>query len=500
MANRIAASISALLKKDNRFSTLPVAVHFILFALIAGHFIFFLYVIRTTPYHYDEAWSYLYFSGNGIWHTMREYPAPNNHVFYNVVARLFVLLQIDTITAVRLPNAIACVAAIWYFFKLCMRLFPVWVSLASTTLFTISFSILYYATMGRGYGMLLLFAVLCLYGAIAILQEATPKKYFIIFAVAAILGFYTIPSYLYFFAPLFAVLLLHIAVWHPKLLGRFIIASIAIASLTILLYMPIISHNGYRVLTSNNGVVLQTSEYIQQHAVEHFEATWRWLLGFDISLTWLLPFLIYLFITSVYGRGEVKKLIALLSLVMLLLPVAVVFIQKVIPFERTWCHLTIPIILTLGLLLADVAIIIGYIFNCWPPYSNTFGYIILTVLLCWLVIKNNTHFLQRRHDMHNVDYITAHYAQLLSGKINQIQSICYPNENLNFYLAEDLQFEGFRRDNNHRINLSALDPNSTPSCDVVIFEPGKDTGYVLTNYMPMLYDNNLWKVYLRKGL
>ena len=179
---------------------LPRPVLFVLLIILAAQVTISVYLAATVPFFYDEAWSFMYFSGRGIFAAMCYYPAPNNHVFFNVLAGIVNVFNFDPVITLRIPSILFGMAATYYFFKIGNRLFSPVVALLATGLFSYSFPQIYFINMGRGYAMLIFFAVLIIYSMVRLYQEPGSKKYMFVYVVASMFGFlhYSIFSVLLF--------------------------------------------------------------------------------------------------------------------------------------------------------------------------------------------------------------------------------------------------------------------------------------------------------------
>ena len=91
------------------------------------------------------------------------------------------------------------------------------------------------------------FFIACLYNAYGIIRKNDNIENWIWFGISSILGFYTIPSFLYPFITLNLVILLYN---RPNRCWQFITNAI-VTIITIALYLPVIIVNGLDALTNN---------------------------------------------------------------------------------------------------------------------------------------------------------------------------------------------------------------------------------------------------------
>lgn len=122
----------------------------IVFVIIKGGW----YIINW-PLQYDEAWTYNYYIGNSFW---QSFLLPhNNHILFTATAWFFKWLPVDPQISIRLPNLIAGVMLVIFFFFFIKRYFSIKTALFSTCWLATCSPVVFYMLYARGYLFILLF-------------------------------------------------------------------------------------------------------------------------------------------------------------------------------------------------------------------------------------------------------------------------------------------------------------------------------------------------------
>ena len=475
------------------FKNLPRPVRTTLAALLCVQFIASVYLVFTFPVFYDEAWSYMHFSGRGLPATMAHYPAPNNHVLFNVIGSFWNIFPIDPVLVLRLPSVFWGLLSTWYFFKLGERLFSPLTALLLAMLFACSFPSICYNSMGRGYGMLVFFTVLSVYSLAQICTTQQRKKYLALFCVASVCGLYTIPSFLYSWLPAAFVLFLFYLVSCRKEMFSFIRSQVDVVAVTAFLYLPIMFVNGAQALVANNGIIKRDLAYIKAHTQEHLVNTWHWLTGTDkLPLSVLVVFAATLLIRGVLSRKTGHRLVTLLCVFMIVSPLPFIYLQKTIPFDRTWAYLVIPIITGLGFFIEDISLF----FSRYVKTKLSLYTIVPFAVACGLYAGYLTGV---RKQMHGGDYDAEKYISLVENKLDKIKVIAFADEGLNFYLAEDIQFATIRQTGRFDAGLAFLKDGDATGQDVIVLKKnGQKRNFDLRGYTHLELDEPVWDVYIKE--
>lgn len=464
----------------------------------SGVFLFFLYHL---PYHYDEAYTYVFFSGKSILTSLTFYPLPNNHVLHNIISGVFLLLPLNEIVAIRMASYIASIFTTYYFFKLALKLLPAELSIITTSLFTFSFPFVLYATQARGYALLTFFAVLCMYSLVCTAENKSTLKYLCLYSVSSILGFFTIPSFLYCFAVVNVFFLLHFILrFELKNSFRFVVSNLVIFGVTILLYIPLIIRNSWKALTANNGVIKRDIQYIKGNMKSHLQDVYEFFMGgSSLSFHWIYLLLTFA-IVHFFFRGYINRLTSSMLIVLLLSPVPIMFMHGAIPFPRTWIYLMIPFSLCMGLMLHVVSILAGMgvkKFHVRLPSLQPATFILIVVISVAMLNR----FYKRHFETQAIDYVTGRYAEVLKHKLPSVRSYGFFRGDMSFYLSECLNFEYVRHVKGNDWEAVLLTNDSKPTCDMLVLDKTTtDSQLILEDYYLIPDNNPFFLVYLRKGL
>ncbi len=206
------------------------------------------YVLST-----DEVASYDYFVRPGPLAISSFYPIPNNHPLFNFSCWPLAQLTDNVRLVMRLPTFVASTVGTLLSFVGLVRVSNVRVAVLATGLFSLSPLGLYYAVAGRGYFLQLTLLLLAFFAVVALLRAPAYRRLgWLVFGAASMLGFYTIPTFLYPFASLGLGLLLGLAGQRrgPEL-GQVVLVGTTVGAVSALLYLPVIGISGWPRLVGN---------------------------------------------------------------------------------------------------------------------------------------------------------------------------------------------------------------------------------------------------------
>ena len=304
---------------------------------LAGFFLRLWYI--GQPMRYDEAVTYLYFSSKSWLTVVSSYTYPNNHVFHSVLVKAAVTVFGNAPWAIRLPAFLAGVALIPMTFVVARRLASETVALIAAALVAASGALVLYATNARGYDMMALETLFVLY-ALLRLRERSSFPVWILVAVAATLGAWTVPVMLYPAGGL--ALWFAFAAWRGKTsggrsdIGPLAFTLLASLVLTALLYAPIMAENGVTALTSNSFVrPSDWATFMSELGPGARDVLLLWTLGVPRVVGVLLAAL------AAYGLFARQSSDGRLSMA---LPMAVwcgavLIVTHRVPFARVWLFL-----------------------------------------------------------------------------------------------------------------------------------------------------------------
>jgi hypothetical protein len=288
------------------------------------------YYAIVMPVCYDEGLTYLYFTSKGILSSLSFYPEPNNHILHSLLTNLTIHLPFgDTEFRLRLPSLLVSIVTWMLSYALLLKYYNRQVAMFVTAIGSMIFLVFYYSYQSRGYALVTLLFIAALYNALGIIRNKDSRENWTWFGVSCILGFYTMPSFLYPFLTLNLVIFLYN---RPHIRRQFI-TNAAVAAVTVLLYLPIVIVNGLDALT-NNPWVRPIDRKLVFHMLPGFLET---SLNELTQLPWWLVLLLLLpsFIYAAFNR---QKFILSLFFIFMLAPAILLSVQSVIPFPRTFIY------------------------------------------------------------------------------------------------------------------------------------------------------------------
>lgn len=365
--------------------------------------IFKMVLLYYLPLHLDELFSYLFLSSKGILVSLSYYPGPNNHIAYNVFTAILLKLNLPTLLTIRLPSLIADFLILLLIIKTFKKFFPTQNFTVFAAIIIFSTSYLPYSISGRGYALQTLS---CLVATLSVFYWKNDKTYYsIIFVLANSLGFWVIPTHLYFFTSILMVQL-YLNKNFKSILGL----SIAVGGITFLLYAPILLLGNIQLITNNGWTkpleITQFKNKLISFSIQYLNS----IIGFQtLSLLIILLILSYLII---------KKHTTYLNILLFFIffPVLFLLIQRVIPFMRVFTYL--------NLLFA-----FGTVFYLLQNFNKKYLYLFV-IIQCYFFysfILNTVHY------KHQNDMAMNKNQQLVSKIITQQQQHFFVNNELAAY-------------------------------------------------------------------
>ncbi|MFC5271084.1 hypothetical protein [Adhaeribacter terreus] len=319
-----------------------------------------LYLLSLYQYEIDEASAYFLFLYRGLPGAITYYIIPNNHVFYSLLCLPLLSVFQDPYWAYKLPTLLISTLGFPVLYLAVRSIFKFSIAFFAVTGLSFSYHLLYYAVHGRGYSLLLLCTVFA-FIAILKLYEGRQNYYWLLFLICTVTGFYTVPVFLYPFASisLFAVF----AFIHSKnfkALRLFILVTFFAGIATLLLYLPVILVSGPELLFNNAYVARKPYDVLFSKLSFFFPFTQGSVLGQEgmSAYLWLLAvlsvFLLLIFRRKAAGFWQysgLKPVYLVWILCGALVPWALIFVQGVLPPERTWTYKAFADFLTIAVLL-----------------------------------------------------------------------------------------------------------------------------------------------------
>lgn len=319
-------------------------------AIIGISLIFNTYNALTIPIFYDEAWTYLNFTRIGILSSASWYPAPNNHILHSILTNITYNFPFSQTVNLRLPSIITTLIASICFFYLSTKFLSKNTSLILLTLFCFSYPVIHYGYQARGYSLLMLSFIICFYSVLKICYSKNSiskfKKYTLLLSCGAIMGFYTMPSFLYPYFTCISFVFIHMILEKKyKNILSFTLVCFSTSIIIITLYTPIFLVSGIESVISNRFVEPISRIEVLKRMIPHFSETTQFLFSSHLFVISTLLVSIVLII-----RKEIK---VMLTIYCFLIVPFILLIHSVIPFPRSWIYLIVPFLFLIGLLIEN---------------------------------------------------------------------------------------------------------------------------------------------------
>lgn len=324
----------------------------LLLGIIGGSGLLTLYRIFTLDFIYDEVWTFLYFTRHPPFIAISTYPAPNNHVLFSFISSILYNLGFSSLWALRLPVFLTgslTSLLFWFFTK---EYFGKTTAFISLSFFAFCLPFSFYSVYGRGYIFIILFTLIAIWALLKLMEAPKNNYYFITLLGAIVLGFYSIPTFLYVYILLLMfVLFFSFKTKEIQVFLAFFKVSCWAAIGVVVLYSPILMVYGVRdaLLKNTSQLVIQDSLELLHGFPEYInEVVGFW--GGNKYIGWLIGIGIIIW-AVVYARNvgmAMKKNIAALSGIGLLLPLLFYFIQGVKIPARVWSFEILFLALFLG--------------------------------------------------------------------------------------------------------------------------------------------------------
>lgn len=293
------------------------------------------------PLALDEAGTYIQYASQPLNIGLSYYFQPNNHLLNTFFVHLSTRVFGSAEWAIRLPALVFGLLVIPATFLVVRRLLGRYPALFASAFVAFAPMMVIYSTNARGYSLQTLILLLLVWFALEMKENGARAANLIPFSVLSGLGFYTIPTMLYFWPGLVLWLLLSALAGDvegeaKRFFGLLCAGCAASAALTFLLYLPVIRRMGLEALVGNEWV---RAASWTSFAGNFFGTT---LKGLWISWTESMPPVISVILATGFLLSVVfyKKLCphrVNLPLSILLPALALVLIMRsVVWFPRIW--------------------------------------------------------------------------------------------------------------------------------------------------------------------
>jgi len=304
----------------------------LLFAITIPVFgiIFFAYIFPVTN---DEAYTYLNYASHTPLVAIMNYKDHNNHILNSILVSLLDSFSLfSPVFSLRFPTIIVAVLTALISYSLLKKMYSEKFSLVVVSILMTSYMSFIYSFISRGYGIIQLAFVVCLYCVVKINKDPLNKKYWLYFSISSIVGFYAVPSFLFAYISLIFYLL-SVNKKHFRNPIKYTILTIIFTSY---IYFPTLFSIGLN----------KSSDYFERPEL--------------ISSIKALPLFLKSTLRSIFGANEYFIIILLafstllnlkhrnlikLALFLTICPIVLMLISSLIPFPRTFAYLTITILL-----------------------------------------------------------------------------------------------------------------------------------------------------------
>jgi hypothetical protein len=348
-----------------------IEIKVLLFTFIFYSIYTFYHVFTFVPF-VDEILTFLDYSSKGFFKSISTYEEPNNHVFFSILTNFTYSLPLDSLINLRIVNVLIGMVGFAVSYFIIRKHFSISTSLIVHTGFVFSYFYTYYSVFARGYMLHIFFVILSFY-LIEKLTKQKKIKHSIFFVIITSLGFFTIPTYLYFAFSLFLYILI-INRKNHKVILFWLLLFVFSAIFTLIFYTPILINEGLSAITNNKWTTkLEYVEILLYFKSKIFNM-YDNILGVNSAYIYVIYFisLLLLFYLVKSSRRTI-----LFIFMLFLTPIFMMWILKMIPGPRVWSYLTFPFYLGLGF-------IVEYLMKLFTIKTQN-----LIIVLVFLVISLN---------------------------------------------------------------------------------------------------------------
>ena len=315
--------------------TLHTLALVLIFLCGLGLRIYFLF----QPLTLDEAGTYIQFASHPLSLGLSYYPVPGNHLLNTFFVHFSTRLFGSAEWAIRLPALIFGMLILPVTYVVIRRLLGKYPALFAFTFVAFAPAMVNYSVEARGYSLLTVIFLLLVWFSVEMKEKGINAGRSVAFSLLSILGFYTLPTMLYFWVALVIWLLLSAIVGDvrgskKRFSGALLMNCAATGALTFLLYLPVINRMGLRSLTGNEWVAPRQWSFFASNLPKDLKGLWIFMtLGMPLALALVIAggFLLSVILFRRLCQHKVN-----LPLVIIGCSAALVLIQRVNPFSRIW--------------------------------------------------------------------------------------------------------------------------------------------------------------------
>lgn len=301
------------------------------------------------PMRCDESATVLGYASKPIYVVLSLYNEPNNHIFHSLLVHFAMKLAGSAEWAVRLPAFVAGSLLTLLVYAFARRLGGRLTALFAAAFASTSSILIEYSTNARGYTIECCATLALLIAAYETLRRASPS-WFLLLALSAVIGFWTIPAFVIPFGGSILWIIWEVmgrrSRFRRTYLKRFIATCAGIFTATFFAFLAPLTVSGTNALLHQHHASLR-SQWFTAQALQSliqrnfFQALYTWYLWSRDLPIWFAGLMTAAFFCSLIFSSRNRRLvISLVAWVVVLL-----VITRMIPFARNWlCFL--PVVIT----------------------------------------------------------------------------------------------------------------------------------------------------------
>ena len=420
------------------------------------------------PVSIDEAATFLLFTNTSIIESVSTYPAPNNHILHSVITNFTKYLPfLSDLFQLRISSIVVNLATLLVLYKFIEKHFDKKMALAVVAFTSMLFMTIYYSYMSRGYALVNLFFIINLLCVFNLIKGENTIKNWSVFCISSVLGFYTMPSFLYPFLTLNFFLFL----FQNKSIWKQVVANAIILLIVVILYVPIVYHEGLDALINNPFVkpigFLTTIKSLPKFLL----LTIQEITG----ISWFLIFgLLLIVVYKIRGVGD--KITKRFAIVFIAAPIVLLGIHCVIPYPRVFCYYSFVMVI-----LICVA------------FSNQINKLNYKILLPFLLLMQGAlllNFERKIYDYENKDAAINMTCDTIIKKIIGNKKYLFDESLLYYNLKFELITKGYKEYEIKEVTVN-LDADTVSNFDYIIIKKERNK----TKFKKPFYVTKYYSIY-----
>jgi hypothetical protein len=410
----------------------------VLFGLFFALTFLLFYCAYSIPFIYDELYTYIAFSSRGPAIALVFYPFPNNHVLVSVLAGILLKVFGSVIFGMRAFTILASMLLYWVLFVGLQRVSRPAVVLTALVFFFGLDMVLLYSFMARGYTIILLCTAVsfCVIPELLRPQSRYRQLSWLLLGLVSVVGMAAIPTYVYCFASIMAALGIYsLLTRQPKMIHLVMLGVLVVVGV-VLFYTPLITVSGLSALTKNKYVLPISRGEVVQKMFPAMGALLKAFFAFrGLGVFWVLVLLLgslAFFRSAAAQPRRLPQPLVVLSVLMLVMPLFFMLAQSVVPYERCWQYLAVPLAYLLAISLE--ALFAG--FHPDQPRFHRVAGPLLVLLVLGLTIRSVKGFYQKLYRDENHSFSYRRIGELLTEQGFRLPLASPPTYLVDSFLAD----------------------------------------------------------------